>query len=444
MLSSEDNDTIAILGGGLTGLTLADLLNSKDVLILEKENECGGLCRSVRKNGYTFDPGGSHIIFSKDTGALEFMKNALGDNICLRRRNTKILYKGKLVKYPFENGLSDLPKQENFECLLGFLKAYIERNSGAQPTPDSFKAWMYCTFGPGITEKYLLPYNTKIWKLDPGQMDLSWVDDRAPQPSLEDIIKASLGLGSEGYVHQLQFYYPREGGIQALVRSLEEKARERAKIVNDFKIASIKKTNAGWLVSDGSDCLRCREVISTIPLFDLVYALEDVPGYVKGAVDGLKYNSLITVMIGIDSPDLNDLSWLYIPDGACLSHRVSFPSNYSDKVAPSGKSSALAEITYREGDHISYLTDEEIIQNITGYLQKNKIISKGDIEYTEVKRTKYAYVVNDLNYKKNVNILGGYLKMTGIHPVGRFSEWEYYNMDACIRSAMDFVSKWGI
>src|SRR5574341_374960 len=205
MLFSEDNDTIAILGGGLTGLTLADLLNSKGVVILEKENECGGLCRSVRENGYTFDPGGSHIIFSKDTCALEFMKNALGDNICLRRRNTKILYKGKLVKYPFENGLFDLPKKDNLECLIGFLKAYIKRNIGTRSVPDNFKEWMYCTFGPGITEKYLIPYNTKIWKLDPGQMDLSWVDDRAPQPSLEDIIKASIGLGSEGYVHQLQF-----------------------------------------------------------------------------------------------------------------------------------------------------------------------------------------------------------------------------------------------
>ncbi|MFZ0012280.1 MAG: NAD(P)-binding protein, partial [Halobacteriota archaeon] len=98
----------AILGGGLTGLTLGYLLHDKGIAfeILEKETECGGLLRSLHEGGFTFDYGGSHVIFSKDKDAFDFMLKRLGDNKSKNRRDTKVLYKGHYVKYPFENGLS--------------------------------------------------------------------------------------------------------------------------------------------------------------------------------------------------------------------------------------------------------------------------------------------------------------------------------------------------
>ena len=72
--------TTGIIGGGLTGLSLASLLQ-EDQEILEKSPEAGGLCRSIQEEGFTFDYGGSHIIFSKDEEVLRFILDLLGDNI---------------------------------------------------------------------------------------------------------------------------------------------------------------------------------------------------------------------------------------------------------------------------------------------------------------------------------------------------------------------------
>lgn len=430
---------IVILGGGLTGLTLGYLLNQKriNIEILEKEKGCGGLMRTLQKNGFTFDYGGSHIIFSKDKEVLNFMLNLLGDGKVKNRRNTKILYKGHYVKYPFENGLADLPKEDNFECLYYFIQNSIKKEKGGLKRPNNLKDWCYYTFGRGIAEKYLIPYNEKIWKYSLEKTGLEWVE-RIPNPPVEDIIKSSLGIETEGYTHQLYFYYPKVGGIQVLIKSLEGKIKEN--IVTSFEVKNVKKEDGKWIISNGQEEKMYDKVISTIPIHDLINAL-NVPADVKNAVDTLKYNSLITIMIGIDKIKINDFTWLYIPDRVVLTHRVSFPSNYSPYVTPEGKSSVLAEITCNIGDEIWKLKDKEIANQVINELHQLKIMDKTKVCFTEVKRMKYAYVINDLDNYENIRIVKDYMRKMGIDVVGRFSEFKYLNMDGCIRSAMEYLVK---
>jgi protoporphyrinogen oxidase len=168
---------IAILGGGLSGLTVGCLLSQGGLQceILEKESHCGGLMRTLKEGGFTFDCFGSHIIFSKNKKGLDYILKLLGENTVKNRRNTKILYKNHYVKYPFENGLSDLPKEENFACLYYFIQNLINKEKKTLKKPDNLKAWFYSTFGKGIAEKYLVPYNEKIWKFPVEKMGLDWV-----------------------------------------------------------------------------------------------------------------------------------------------------------------------------------------------------------------------------------------------------------------------------
>ena len=219
---------IGIVGGGLSGVSLQYFLKDRSE-ILEKENRIGGLCRTFVKNGFYYDIGG-HILFSKNNDIINFIKKALVKNINYGRRKNEILLKKKYVKYPFENGLGQLDKEDIYECLLSFLK-------NDYPKPANLKEWIYYTFGSGIADKYLIPYNEKIWKIPLEEIGLDWVQ-RIPKPPMEDIIKSAVGIETEGYQHQLHFYYPREGGIESLIKALEKKD---ALVTTDFEVKEIRR-----------------------------------------------------------------------------------------------------------------------------------------------------------------------------------------------------------
>ncbi|MBN2733645.1 MAG: FAD-dependent oxidoreductase [Methanomicrobiaceae archaeon] len=430
----------AILGAGLTGITLARMLNEKgeDITVLEKEKVTGGLCRSKTGEGFTFDIGGSHIIFSRDTEVNDFMCDVLGDNKNKRNRNTKIFFKGAYVKYPFENGLYQLPPEDRFFCINEFVKNLIALEKGELKDPENFKEWIYHTFGKGIAESYMVPYNEKIWNYPTEKMSHHWVDGRIPRPPVEDIIKSAIGIETEGYTHQSVFTYPVTGGIEALVHAIAEPVKD--KIRTGFEIKSIKKTQDGFIISNGSEEVACESCISTIPVQALIRCLDDVPDKVKNAVSALKFNSIACVGIGVKGK-MNDISWLYIPQKELgRFNRISFPSNYSTEVAPKGCSSVLAEVTFNDGDEVSKMTDGEIAEHcIDGLCQMGIIPSKDMIVYTTVERFEYAYVVYDIDYLKNIKTVTDYFSTSGIDLVGRFSEFEYINMDGCIRHVIDYV-----
>jgi len=432
--------TTAILGGGLTGLTLARLLHEEgeEVIILEKEDAIGGLCRSHTENGFTFDIGGSHIIFSRDAEVLEWMKDVIGENQDDRDRNTKIFYKGSFVKYPFENGLSQLPEEDRFFCINEFVRTLIEAEKGTLPSPENFRDWIYATFGKGIAECYMVPYNEKIWNYPTELMSYHWVDGRIPRPPVEDIIRSAIGIETEGYTHQSVFAYPVHGGIEALIDAIGRPVRDRVR--TGFCVTSVTRDEDGaFLIKGDRETIRAERCISTIPLQHLLPCIADVPEEIRTACSALRYNSLACVCLGISGATV-PYSWLYVPQKELgMFNRISFPSNYSTEVAPDGCGSILAEITYNDGDAVSTMEDDELIRHTVEGLTKMGLISSSKVVHASVFRQKFAYVVYDLGYLENVALVRDFVEEEGILQVGRFAEFEYLNMDGCIRHAFDFV-----
>ena len=159
---------VVILGAGLSGLSTAYFAQDKEdvekITILEMENKTGGLCRSIEKNGYIYDIG-PHILFSKDKEMLELMLSVLDDGKNDLVRSNQILYKGNRVQYPFENDLSKLPAEDLNYCINAF-----NHNPYEDYEATNMIQFFLKTFGEGITNSYLRPYNEKIWKYDPAYM----------------------------------------------------------------------------------------------------------------------------------------------------------------------------------------------------------------------------------------------------------------------------------
>nr|WP_319540154.1 FAD-dependent oxidoreductase [uncultured Methanospirillum sp.] len=429
----------AILGGGLAGVTLAHLLSKQgeDVLVLEQDSRIGGLCKSISTDGFTFDIGGSHIIFSRDQEVLSFMHQVLEENRGERKRDTKIFYKNRYIKYPFENGLSELPKEDCFVCLNEFIRTLVAHEKGELKDPKNFSEWIYHTFGKGIAEAYLVPYNEKIWNYPLDQISAHWVEGRVPRPPVEDIIKAAVGVETEGYAHQAVFSYPVTGGIEALIEAIARPVSDR--IRTGFTVTDIKKTGDGWEISNGTETIRADRLISTLPIQILQSCLSDLPEKVSTAISDLKYNSIVCVGIGLNGQTL-PFSWMYIPEKeGTAANRISFPSNFSTEVAPDGCSSILAEITYNAGDQIDQMSDAEVVRETINALATAGILDPDHVRSALAVRHRFAYVVYDLAWQQNMKIIKEHFSSANISLVGRFSQFEYLNMDGVIRSVFDFV-----
>jgi protoporphyrinogen oxidase len=418
---------VGVLGGGLVGLVVASRCKRHRCEVLELGDSLGGHCRSLVEDGYTFDLGGPHIMFSKNKEVLELMFRQLGENCAQRRRNNKIWYQGRYVKYPFENGLHDLEPQDRFECLYYYL-------NNDYPPPTNFKEWIYHVFGKGIAEKYMIPYNEKIWNVPSAEMAFDWVEGRVPRPPIEDVIRAAVGVETEGYTHQLHFGYPRTGGIEALPRSFADGCSE---VSLNFQVARVWREGSRWHVSDGRVTKTYDKIVSTIPVQDLVDGLPDVPESIRRGVHELRYNSLAVVMIGTESSSPPPYTALYVPDLAFPFHRLSFPLAFTDEGAPPGHMAVSAEITTNPGDGVHELSDDEIVRRVIDGLETMDLLRRDKVRFSRVHRTKHAYVVRTFDYNAKLRAALDYLNSLGIISVGRNAEFEYINMDEAIRRGIE-------
>ena len=414
---------ICIAGGGLAGLSLGyHLRNSEiDFKLLEKNERVGGLLRSEKIEGYTFDAGGSHILFSKNEDVLNEMVNLVG-NVVMHRRRTFIFYRNQFIKYPFENGIFMLSPEERFEILEDFVRNLMRDKK----KPENLRELFLYLFGEKITEKYLGPYNEKIWKRKLEDMVLGWGEDRIPTPPVEDVLKAAVGIETEGYLHQLRFFYPLDGGIESLAKAVAGKIVNRIETSTPVEKISVRE-NEIEVNGETYDYM-----VSTIPLPELGRI---VGGEIRDLSSTLDYNSVTVVGLGVRGK-VPDYHWVYVPRKDIIFHRIAFLSNYSPNMAPPGKSTIIAEISHRPGDTVKNPVDE-VVEGLA------KMGIDIEVEVEKVWVNNYAYVVTDKNYFSTLPKLREKLEEMRILTLGRHGNWEYINMDAVWQRAKDMAQRVG-
>lgn len=426
---------VIILGAGLSGISLAYFLQEKEEItsidIIEREDDVGGLCRSFHIGPYTYDIG-PHILFSKDKEMLQLMQDVLPEKNRLKRSN-QIIYKGQYVKYPFENDLSKLPEEELQYCVTAF-----QNNPYREYTAENMLQFFLKIFGEGITNIYLRPYNEKIWKYDPVFMDTQMVE-RIPQPTDEEIMRSATGETIDGYVHQLYFDYPSKGGIETVVKGFQKRLSKKCKIHLNENITAIIKEKEEFCVRTEKGEFQSDWLISTIPVQELTKCYKVVPDEIKMVVDALKYNSIIIAFVKTKENLSGDNFAFMNPEKEIIFHRIS-KMDFLGEAYQSDSATYMIEVTYRKGDYTDSLTEEQLKTKISeGIVQINFAKEISDIEFINITRHPYAYVIYELNHQTNMKKIRDFYQKEGIYLNGRFGNFEYWNMDRVLRESKNMV-----
>ena len=431
---------IAILGAGISGLSLARFLiegghPGSDIHVFEADAVPGGLCRSKKVDGFTYDVSGGHILYSKDKPAMQWMKDRTGGDAAFveKERHTRIRYGQRWVNYPFENGLGDLPPEANFDCLRGYVQAWHERTTTKSTAPAEFGKWVRWRFGAGIADHFMDPYNKKVWKRDLDFLTSDWVAGRVPDAPVDDVLRSSVGIRTEGYTHQSIFYYPRNGGFQAITDGI---ARDLPVVMHlSTPVTDLVRNGAGWRVNGEAFDL----VVSTLSLTFLPDVVPSMPREVSEACRKLEYNGIVCVLVALDRAQHPDLSCIYLPHASQgPTNRVTYMSNYSPTLAPTGKTSLLCEVTVQGGRPFP---GRELEKELIDGLVNTGLVRNDEVLFTDREQIGQAYVVFDHAYATRRQVALDWLESSNLLPLGRFGRFEYDNSDQCVIKARAMAAR---
>jgi len=417
---------VLIIGAGLAGLSAAYHLENTDYLILEKENGIGGLCRSEVIDGFTFDYA-IHILYSKDEYVSKLIREVLlKDNFNSQIRESWIYSKGVYTEYPFQAHTYGLPVEVIKQCVMGLIEAKYESNSPDKP--ENFAEWIHKTFGKGIARHFMVPYNKRLWAVEPELMDYNWIAERVPMPEIEEVLDGALRPPQKKFGPNAEFWYPEQGGMAALPNGFLPYIKN-IELNSEVTNISVKKKE---IEVNGRAIMRYDRLVSTLPLPVIIGLLDEAPQEVRDAAADLKFNTIYAVNLGIDRLCLSEFHWVYYPEDDYIFHRTSFPMNLAKTNAPEGKSSITAEVSCSKYKPVCY---DSLIEDTIRDLRKAGILKDNDeIVLEDIRTLSPAYVIYDLNHRQNVNLIHGFLKQNEIYACGRFGEWEYLNMDHSILS----------
>ena len=265
---------VVILGAGLCGLSAGYHLEQTgctDYIIIEKNENIGGLARTETFEGFSFDYS-IHILYSRNIYVTDLICNKLlAGNIVKQTRKSFCYSNGIYTEYPYQANNYGLPAEIIAENILGLIEAKYELSEPA--LPPHFESWIYRTFGRGIAENFMIPFNRRVWAWDLKDMSYDWIAERVPMPEIKEVLLGALKSPERKYGPNMEFWYPAKGGIEALPRAFGEHI-PKDRISFSTNVVSIDANRHEIRLSDGRS-IRYEWLISTIPLPGLVSILGD-------------------------------------------------------------------------------------------------------------------------------------------------------------------------
>ena len=401
--------TVVCIGAGVSGLGFANWWRAEKpgapVVVLEREAEPGGYCRTVEQAGFVWDYSG-HFFHFKHAEIEQWLRDRMpGEEVRTVERIAKIRYTGRDIDFPFQKHIHQLPLDEFLECLT---ELYFR----PQGEPRSFGEMLYTRLGKGITDKFLRPYNEKLYATNLDALDVDAMGRFFPHADLADII-ANMRPGVRSHGYNATFTYPAGGAIRyihALLRDLPGDA-----VACDEPVTAIDLD--ARTVTTPKRVIAFDRVVSSAPL----PVLARLCGVAHDA-SAFTSNKVLVFNLGFDGKGRTDTHWMYFPDRADVFYRV----GWYDNIMSSDRMSLYVEI----GVATDAVFDVDALRDrVLADLRREGIVTTQQLVAHHHVVLDPAYVHITQRSLAETARLKALLAARGVHSVGRYGGWTYCSIE---------------
>lgn len=404
-----------IIGAGISGLATAAFSRDSDYLVLEAESEPGGYCRTVKQDGFVWDYSGHFFHFRHPDIEAYLRERMPGQRVRTVARKSVISYGGGRVDFPFQKNIHQLPREEFLECLTDLFFARAPAlglvPGEAPPRESNFKEMLYARFGRGITERFLVPYNEKLYACDLSTLDVDAMGRFFPHADLVDVMKNFRVADNGSY--NASFTYPEGGAVEyvnALAREVKtgKLALSEPVVAIDFerRVAKTPRREIGY-----------ERLVSSVP-FPRLLSLGGVPF----EASAFSWNKVLVFNLGFDRKGERGVHWVYFPNRARSFYRVGFYDNIFD----SERMSLYVELGFaRDAQVDAAALLPRVLQDLRdeGIVQGHQLVS----HHSVVMDPAYVHVTRAAQAEQAR--LVPWLAARGVHSIGRYGGWTYCSIE---------------
>jgi protoporphyrinogen oxidase len=396
-----------VVGAGVTGLSFADWVKSDDYIVCEALGEVGGYCRTIKQDGFVWDFSG-HFFHFKNRHIEEYLLERMGDQKVRKVvKEARIDYEGTIIDFPFQKNIHQLPKADFIDCLVDL---YFKEDREAA----NFKEMLYAKFGRSISEKFLIPYNEKLYATDLANLDVDAMGRFFPYADIDEIVANFRQSDNTSY--NSTFTYPEGGAIQ-YVKALEagvdsDKLSLNERVVGIDTDAKVARTTQREIAYD--------VLISSMPM-DKLLRLSGVPH----DPDVFSYNKVLVFNLGFDRKGPEGVHWMYYPSRELAFYRVGFYDNIfgTDRMSMYVELGFPPDEEISDADVISYR--DRVLEDLkrVGVVDGHQLVSWHSVvldpAYVHITQESVAAVVE----------AKAQLESKGIHSAGRYGSWTYCSIE---------------
>lgn len=425
----KNSQNIAIIGSGMAGLGAAYRFSSEGIspVVYDKNPYPGGHTASFTdKHGFTFDEG-PHISFTRDERIQELFAESVNSEYVSARAIMNNYWQGHWIKHPVQCNLYGLP-QDLVDRVIRDFKGVL--NSPEDRVFKNYSDWLIAAYGRTFAETFPKQYGARYHTTTASNMSTDWLGPRLYRPSLEEVLMGAQTPDTEDVHYITDFRYPLYNGFASYLTTF----------INDVtcqlnsRIVAIDVDRRMLHFSNG-EVKSYDYLVSSMPLPELISAVQDVPVDVLEASRLLAASKCVLVNVGIDREDISDAHVSYFYDRDFVFTRLSFPHMQSHNNVPVGCGSIQAELYFSDKYKPLEKQPDEYIQPVLDDLLRCGLMQDSDRVITaESRLIRYANIIYDLDRADSLAVVQEYLAGIDVQCCGRYGEWGYHWTDESFKS----------